>query len=92
MTTTFEDAQDIAFRFAQAAYLRKLKRLVGEADVAKLAGTSSRHSALMVVDDNAFTIQVTIVCGKPSKVGSLEDLIKQSNRVTTTTTTTTPDT
>lgn len=77
----FEDAQDIAYRFAQAAYIRKLRKLIGEAELLKLAGSFSRHSALLVVNDSAFTIQVTIMCGAAGRADRLEDVIKRANKV-----------
>jgi hypothetical protein len=81
---TFQDAQDIAYRFAAAAYIRKLTRLVGENEIIKLAGTASRHSTLMIAGDKAFSIQITIVCGEASPCDDLEAVIARANKVTTT--------
>lgn len=77
----FEDAQDIAYRFAQAAYLRKLRKLVGENEIIKLADSQSRHTAMLIAGDKAFSIQVAISCGRAVKVDSLEDAIKKGNKI-----------
>lgn len=78
----FEDAQDIAYRFAAASYIRKLKELVGEADVMKLAGTHSRHNTLMARDDRAIAIKVAIECSSAMPCADLDALISETNKVT----------
>lgn len=78
----FEDAQDIAYRFAQAAYFRKLKKLVGEADLIKLAGSLSRHTVLMALDGKAMSIKVTIECSRATPCADLEALIGATNKIT----------
>lgn len=77
----FEDAQDVAYRFAQALYFRKLKKLLGEDGVRQIADTQSRHTAILVVGDCAIPIQVTISSGRVFKVDNLEDAIKQANAI-----------
>jgi hypothetical protein len=79
---TFEDAQDIAYRFALAAYFRKLKRLVGEAGIVQLADTRSQHTVLMAINDKTFSIKVTIECGKAFDAPGLDDLIATVNKNT----------
>lgn len=78
----FEDAQDIAYRFAAAAYMRKLTKLVGEAGCAQLANTASRHNAMLVVDEQAVVIKVTIECSALIPCGDFNALLKEQNRVT----------
>lgn len=78
---TFEDAQDIAYRFALAAYLRKLKRLVGESGLLKLANTRSQHTALMAMDDKAFTIKVAIECGPTFDAPGADALIAKAKNM-----------
>lgn len=77
----FEDAQDIAYRFASAAYLKKLKELVGEADTIKLAGSYSRHNAMMTIDGQAIVIKVTIECSSAMPCADLDALINETNKV-----------
>jgi hypothetical protein len=80
----FEEAQDIAYRLAQAVYFRKLKRLVGEAGTRKLADTLARHTVLLMVDNVAIPIKITIDCGSAHKIDDLETAIREANKVTPT--------
>lgn len=76
----FEDAQDIAYRFALAAYIRKLKRLVGGKGLLKLANTHSQHTVLMAVDDKTIAIKVTIECGAAFDAPGIDALISKAKK------------
>lgn len=77
----FEDAQDIALRFAEAAYIRRLKKLVGEANVAELASSHSRHNSVLLLDGQAIVIKVTIECSKAMPAAELEEIFCSINKV-----------
>lgn len=77
----FEDAQDIALRFAEAAYIRKLRKLVGESNVLQLASSHSRHNSILLWNGQAVVIKVTIECSEAMPAGELEEIFGSINKV-----------